>query len=151
MGVEWKIKGIYKANPQIVYDEINSIGAEYTPADVVEKARDENTELHKCFEWDDSIAAEKYRITQAGNVIRCLVVVREQVGDQELPKTRAIVSTNKQENTYEPITVTVRHRDSYDRLLEEALRELNQFRKKYANIRELEVILNEIEDLLRAS
>lgn len=151
MGVEWKIKGIYKANPQMVYDEINSIGSEYTPADVVEKARDESTELHKCFEWDDSIAAEKYRITQAGNVIRCLVVVREQVDDQELPKTRAIVSTNKRENTYEPVTVTVRHRDSYDRLLEEALRELNQFRKKYANIRELEVILNEIEDLLRAS
>lgn len=151
MGVEWKIKGIYKANPQMVYDEINSIGSEYTPADVVEKARDESTELHKCFEWDDSIAAKKYRITQAGNVIRCLVVVREQVDDQELPKTRAIVSTNKRENTYEPVTVTVRHRDSYDRLLEEALRELNQFRKKYANIRELEVILNEIEDLLRAS
>ena len=149
--VEWKIKGIYKANAQAVYDEINSIGAEYTPADIVEKAKDEATELHKCFEWDDRIAANKYRIAQAGNIVRCLVVVREKVNVKELPRTRAIVSTNKRENTYEPVLVTVTHRDSYDRLLEQALRELNAFRSKYANIRELESIMEEIEDLLRTA
>lgn len=151
MAVEWKIKGIYKANAQAVYDEINSIGSEYTPADIVEKAKDEETELHKCFEWDDGIAANKYRIAQAGNIVRCLVVVREQVGERELPRTRAIVSTNKRENTYEPVTVTVTHRENYDRLLEEALRELNAFRRKYANIRELDAVLDEIDDFLRTA
>lgn len=35
-----------------------------TPQQILEKARDESTELHKCFTWDDSIAAEKYRINR---------------------------------------------------------------------------------------
>lgn len=63
--IEWKIKGLYKADPVKVYEEINSIGEEYTPADIVELAEDPGSELHKCFEWDDSIAADKYRLIQA--------------------------------------------------------------------------------------
>lgn len=40
-----------------------------TPQQILEKARDESTELHKCFTWDDSIAAEKYRIQEARQIV----------------------------------------------------------------------------------
>jgi len=37
---------------------------------VLDDARDEDSPLHPCFEWDDGIAAEKYRLDQAGQIIR---------------------------------------------------------------------------------
>lgn len=71
MRAEWRIKGIYKADAQKVADEIGD--KKVTPQEILEKARDETSELHKCFEWDDSVAAERYRLQQAGNVLRMLV------------------------------------------------------------------------------
>lgn len=44
--IEWKIKGLYKANAETIYNEIMSIGETVRPSDVVELARDENTALH---------------------------------------------------------------------------------------------------------
>ena len=44
MQAEWKIKGIYKADAQKVADEIGD--GKVTPQEVLEKARDENSELH---------------------------------------------------------------------------------------------------------
>ena len=151
MAVEWKVKGIYKADPQIVYDEIQQIGDKYTPEQIVDKAKDESTELHKCFEWDDSAAAHKYRLSQAQGIVRCLVLVNEKVEDKELPKVRAIVSTNMRENTYEPVKITVRNVDSYERLKAEALRELEAFRKKYAVIEEIGDIIDELEAVIAQS
>ena len=43
------------------------------PQDVVEFARDETTELHKHFEWNDSDAAHQYRLSQARRIIRVSV------------------------------------------------------------------------------
>lgn len=151
MAIEWKVKGIYKANAQAVYDEIQQIGDTYTPEQIVEKATDESTELHKCFEWDDSAAAHKYRLSQAQGIIRCLVVVNEKVEDKELPTVRAIVSTNMRENTYEPVRITIRNVDSYERLKAEAFRELEAFRKKYAVIEEIGDIIDELEAVIAQS
>jgi hypothetical protein len=151
MAIEWKVKGIYKANAQAVYDEIQQIGDTYTPEQIVEKATDESTELHKCFEWDDSAAAHKYRLSQAQGIVRCLVLVNEKVEDKELPKVRAIVSTNMRENTYEPVKITIRKVDSYERLKAEALRELEAFRKKYAVIEEIGDIIDELEAIIAQS
>lgn len=50
------------------------------PADVVEAARDTDSPLHSSFEWDDTEAAQKYRLNQARSLIRTvklMVTVRE--------------------------------------------------------------------------
>lgn len=78
MTAEWKIKGIYKADAQKVADEIGE--KSITPQEVLEKARDENSELHKCFEWDNDIAAEKYRLEQARKIIINKGNIRKQAG-----------------------------------------------------------------------
>ena len=41
-----------------------------TPEQVVEAARDKASALHDCFEWDDSTAAEKYRLDQARDLLK---------------------------------------------------------------------------------
>jgi hypothetical protein len=51
------------------------VGGELKPDDVVEFARSNNTALHSAFEWDDTEAAVKYRMQQAGQVIRVAVTM----------------------------------------------------------------------------
>ena len=41
-----------------------------TPERVVEAARDDNTALHREFEWDDSVAAHQHRLATARQLIR---------------------------------------------------------------------------------
>ena len=45
-----------------------------TPTQVVNAARDESSPLHSCFEWDDGLAAESWRIEQARELIRSVKV-----------------------------------------------------------------------------
>lgn len=55
---------------QAIYDE----RGELTPALVVDVARNREHPLHKRFEWDDTLAAEKYRREQAHDLIRSVRV-----------------------------------------------------------------------------
>ena len=78
----WKpgMEHLFKADANQVANEIADIGENATPKQIVEKARNESTELHKCFDWDDTTAAEKWRIQQARQVVCCLVI--KQVDDR---------------------------------------------------------------------
>lgn len=49
-------------------------GGFLTPEKVLEYAKNEKTYLHTQFCWDDNIAGEKYRLLQAGNIIRSVKV-----------------------------------------------------------------------------
>lgn len=150
--VQWKINGIFKADPNMVYDEITSIGDTFTPEEIVSYAEaNPDSQLHKCFEWDDGVAAKRYRINQAQMVIRNIVIVKESDDENEENRqwvVRAITSTNERTNCYEPISRTVVNPDSYGRLLDAAAKELRAFKKKYETLNELSEIFSEIEMFL---
>lgn len=57
-----------------VYDEIAAIGDSATPEQIVEAARDESSELHKCFTWNDTEAADKWRKQEARQIRHFLVI-----------------------------------------------------------------------------
>lgn len=46
-----------------------------TPQQVVEEARPKNSLLHSCFEWNDSSAANSWRIEQARTLIKRVKIV----------------------------------------------------------------------------
>jgi hypothetical protein len=77
MVYQWKEGTRIKANAEKVGTEIEQIKGPKTPEAVVKKARSERTELHRCFEWDDSAAAIQYRLEQARYVLRTISIVRE--------------------------------------------------------------------------
>ena len=143
---EWRVKGLYSQNPNDVMEEIKSIGEEFTPHDVVEIARNENSVMHDMFEWDDSVAGELYRETQARQIIRMLVIVDDKK-PYEAP-VRAIVSTGTFDQKYTPIQFTIRNEDAYQDLLSRALAELTAFKRKYATLTELDEILHMIDELI---
>jgi hypothetical protein len=135
--------GFYKADAQKVAEEIMGIGDEVKAEQVLEKARDESTELHKCFEWDDSIAGEKYRLWQARNVI-CMIVIEEEKVPTDRPEIRILHKTER-DGGYKPIQIIVKQKDEYEKLLERAWAELRAFKQKYSSLTELEPILSLID------
>ena len=140
----WSIKNGFKADAQKCAEEIRSLGDDIRAEQVLEKARDENTELHKCFEWDDSIAAEKYRYVQAQRVIKMLVIKEETEEKTERPPIRVFYKTVSNEG-YKPTELIVRKEDEYKALLERAYAELRVFKAKYSMLTELQEIFELID------
>ena len=131
--------GVFKADAQKVADEIRSIGEEVSPVQIVAKARNKDTELHKCFEWDDTKAAEKYRLYQARQVV-CSLVFKE-VEEKEDTTPRRIFHRTENTGGYKPLELIVKNQTEYEKLLEQARAELRTFKVKYHSLSELEEIL----------
>lgn len=137
--VKWKVDGIFKADANECCREISSL-EQITPKAILDFARDENSELHKCFEWDNDSAAEKYRTIQAGNVIRMLYIVPK---NADAPPVRVLSRTS--DTVYQPTRTFVKNQNEYEDLLKRALSELESFRLKYKTLSELEQVFEQID------
>jgi len=146
--IKWSLKDIFKADAQKCYEEICDIGEEVKPEQVLDKARDEESELHKCFDWNDSTAAEKYRLYQARMVINHLIVIKRDDEDEENEpiQFRVMLKNDKSvDSGYKQTIVMVKDEDEYRKMLEQAYEELRAFKKKYQCLSELSNILELID------
>ena len=142
--VKWST-GVFKADANKVYAEIQKIGEKVTPLEVLDYAKaHEESELHKCFEWNNDIAAEKYRLLMAGNVIRSLYVVPRSA---EQPSVR-VLSKTSETHTYQPTVKFLSQPDEYADLLRRAKAELESFKVKYKTLTELEDVFTAIDGIL---
>lgn len=140
---EWKQGSRIKADVNIVgrvCEELEREGR-LNAQELVDVSRDEDAPLHDLFEWDDKIAAEKYRYVQAQEIIRSIVV--RQV-DKPIT-TRAFSSiSNKQ---YVSTTKAMSKESTRRIMLKNALNELDAFKRKYQNLKELDGVINAIDEL----
>lgn len=143
--VEWKVKGLYKADAETVYREITSLGDKFSPEDIVEAAKDESSELHKCFEWNDEVAAQKWRLHTARMLVNQLVI-RTETSDN-IPVAVRVISSASEVNTYVPTKMLIKSESDYADLLARAKRELQAFQQKYSTLTELQDIFTAIDAL----
>lgn len=147
MKVRYKVD-VFKGDPEKVKREIDAIvnrDGSATPERIVEAARNEQSELHKCFTWDDHEAAEKYRLVEARKLIISLVIEDEK--KPEAMPVRCYVTTERKAG-YKKIETAVNNLTEYERLLGQALAELEAFEKKYKSLTELHRVFEEIEALV---
>ena len=147
MEVKWKdgFENFYKgADPNKVYGEIAAIGETATPVQIVEAAKDERSELHKCFTWDDTEAAIKWRKHEARQITHFLVIRDDSRGEEELER-RVFYVTDSPSAGYRAAPLIFKVEDEYQKLLRQALRELRAFKEKYKSLQELNYILNLID------
>lgn len=144
MTAAWKFENLFNADADRVASEIEQIGDEVTAAQIVEKARDSNSELHKCFEWDDSIAAEKYRLEQARYVLRVLIIKRPDESENDAPAVRYFQKTTNNEG-FKPSKIIFHKQDEYQALLHRAWNELRAFKAKYSMLSEFDEIISLID------
>ena len=145
MTYQWKVPGIVPVDAQTAGNELQRIYERYgviEPETVVAESRTPSAPLHSCFEWDDEKAAHKYRITQAQNIIRAIVVVDE----AKQPETRAFVNVQRE---YHPVSVVVRNPEKREILLQNALNELRWFERKYNTLQELSNVFAAIKEVTK--
>jgi len=80
-----------KADAQKVGEEIDALGEDKSDARIIVKARDEKTELHKCFQWDVNEAAYDHWLTTAQRIRKSLIMI-----------------TTLRKNTIAPVEVEIR-------------------------------------------
>lgn len=84
---------------QAVYDQRGQL----TPSDVVDEARDPEHPLHPRFEWDDSVAGERWRRQQAHELIQSVrISYKARTGEARDVRAFHAVRSEKG-HTYEPI------------------------------------------------
>ncbi len=127
---KWRFENLYPIDPQKAGEELNRIYQErgaLNPSDIVEESKDERSPLHPCFEWDDTVAANRYREGQAANIVRA-IITEPDIATGATEEVRAFVHVQE---TYRPIQIVVDEEAMMQELLASALRELSSFQKKY--------------------
>lgn len=114
-------------------------GKGLTAENLLDANRPLNAPLHDAFEWDDGIAAEGYRLMQARHIINCLVLVQE---DDDAPQVRAFFKVASP--CYEQTTTLLSIPERKDALLEQAERELQIVKRKYAGLIQLANVIEAI-------
>ena len=159
--------------PMTVSEELilirDSNGGLISPRKVVDFARDPGSALHKRFEWDDSKAAEDYRLWQARKVIRLELVI---IGKDEQGQTVIISGVESEDDgaggqevrAYVSLTsdragddsggyrslVDVLSDESYrDQMLESAKTDMIIFKRKYQVLSQLSKVFAEMDKILK--
>ena len=109
---------------QVIGEELDRIckqnGGTLEASKVVDEARDKNAPLHPAFEWDDSKAAEEYRVGQARMIIRVVIRTDDADGNQSrtrqyihIPKRLSTNDNDSREGSYHPISAVIESPDLY--------------------------------------
>jgi hypothetical protein len=111
---------------------------------VVSQAQKEENPLHKYFEWDDAKAGAEYRIWQARQLIKVVVVMLPNATEP----IQAYVSMQEDRvkgGGYHAITSVLSDGAQRKLLLRQALDDLKRLEQKYRQIDELAKVWKEID------
>lgn len=119
-----------------------------TPEAVVEFAKDETTQLHGQFNWDDGEAAHQWRLFQARQVIRAMVTIIPNENENVVTKALVhVIETTRNIAGYMSVGKVLSDEEYRKQMLDTAHRELKTFRKKYAHLKELASLFDVIDSL----
>lgn len=126
-----------------------------TPQVVYEDAKKKRSPLHEYFEWDDSAAAETYRMGQARELLRGIhVVVTKDSGEEEEVRAFHHVVIERvdvpAESTYAPLARVLSEDDLRRQVLSKAMHEFEQWRKRYNQYQELAPLFKAFEKVVKA-
>lgn len=120
---------------------------ELTAQAVVEEARPETAPLHHRFEWDDAIAGEAYRCTQAAELIRSVRIQYAIDPKGERKYIRAFSSLRDGGDTerggYVPTEELVQDELATKILLKQCEREINDLKRKYGHLKEFAELIRQ--------
>jgi hypothetical protein len=135
----WKSGWHPKIDAQVVGEELArlEIGGAVTAPRFVDAARDEKSPLHPAFCWDDGIAGELYRLTQARSILHSVTVKRE--GDTQ-PRQVYYNIITEDDRAYYTADAIVDQEELYAALLAEAMRSAQAWQARYRELKGLTAI-----------
>lgn len=142
MVYQWKAGARISVPAQVAGEVCAAIEAEneLTAKRLVDESRPESAPLHAAFEWNDTIAAEQWRMHTARHIINSLVIK----GPEQEP-VRAFFNIRAEGPRYQSIHAIIHRHDAMDCLLCEAYRELEAFSRKYRTLERLRPVMDTID------
>lgn len=121
------------------------------PAALVDHARNPDVPVHKLFEWNNDVAAEAHRREQARSTVRELRVIVE--SDDGSDFVQAFVHVVRVEDDqlregYRLTSLVIQNADEHSRMLDEALRGLHGWRKRYERLAELKSVFAALDSVM---
>lgn len=114
-------------------------GLLYAP-EVVDWARTRpESALHSALEWNDSVAANNFRIDQVRHLIRIHVI-----SEDGSPQLVSLTFDRKVDGGYRAISDVVKDRDLSAIMLADALAELERIKQKYSRVEALTKVWQEV-------
>lgn len=141
-----------RADPDAVASrilELSSQGKHPTAWDVLEDGRRIDAPHHNIFEWEDSVAAEQYRLGQARHILRSVVIVRTDTTDAKRP-IRAfvhVIPPEQKSAAYVDIVEAMSNPEMRMQVLEKALEELESWQETYNAYVEFQPVIKAIEEV----
>lgn len=118
---------------------------------MVEDSRPAIAPLHRCFEWSDERAAERYREEQARLLIRSVRVCVQGDPAAECQPVRMFVNvTEGEDRHYTSVACAMSDDALRKQVLDAAKAEMGRFAARYREFQELAGVLNAIDTLLAA-
>jgi len=119
---------------------LEQIGERATPKQIVDAARNRKSIIHDLFDWDDSTAAEKYRIWQARHHVATLsVVVVTPKGDKNKRAYHSVVvdadELGRGKRAYCSSASIMSDAELAKQVIDQALRELDGWQSRYSQYR----------------
>lgn len=162
----WRSGYGYKTSAEVVGNaltEIEKRDGEVTSKSFLEYSRPEDSETHDMFEWDDTIAAEKYRLVQSGKIINQLQIELVQVEDSTpkkldvtmdrtdvVKKVSAFINVSarstKGSAVFNNIQSAMADENKSRQVLLNALSDLKVFENKYSTLEEVRGVINAIHE-----
>lgn len=121
-----------------------------TPQTLLDAARPTESVIHPCYEWDDTKAAEKYRLQQSRDIIHN--IVRVEVTEDGTSKNAIPILVNVSESrcdrsTYISLDTALSDSTMRNNVLRKAKEELSLFKSKYATLNELAKVFEAIDEV----
>ncbi|HFJ9697501.1 TPA: hypothetical protein ACGW13_000151 [Stenotrophomonas maltophilia] len=136
------------ANNEAIRKELEQLkaGGVIQPADVVARASDPESAMHSWFQWDDTEAAQAYRLQQARQLLRVFVTVET----KDNKPVRAFVSLGTDrygDGGYRTMAEVLSDEEMRAQLLADAVKELRSAEKKYRQLQELSGVWSALDEV----
>lgn len=140
----WKNTG-FSANAQLVGEELEKLesAGELTADEVLEFAKNNpDSETYKCFEWNDSVAGEKYRKLQANHIMTSISVTIKSEPKETQRVYLNIKSSIDNSRKFKNVKEVLKNDKEYQQVLDNAKQAFIRTKEQY------ELLVNK-EDLRR--
>jgi len=139
-GYKWKLEGLGKGvDVALVVEELTrlqEVNRILTPEVVVRAAEDNNSILHKLFEWDDNKAAYNWRLQQARTILNNIEVTIITDGE---PREIAVFEVTTRSEGYKSVDTFTN--EDVDFVRASILRQLNTMKSKLKTYKEFYKVL----------
>ena len=132
----WKYTGSI-GNAQKIGEELEIIetAGEVTARNVLDYAKkNEDSELYSCFEWDDKIAGEKFRLLRASEIISSISFVVEEEPIKKKKIYYSIKSSDDGIKKFKNIKDILEDDEDYKALINKARNEFERCKDNYEEL-----------------